>query len=300
MDTARVDYTYLSKTVASLDKGDNGALNSVLARSILGREIPIITLGKGKKAVLYVGAHQGTDGLTAGILLDFVRDYLRQYEKMGMVFDYSMKYLFEQRRIYVVPMVNPDGVEYAEHGVTRDNPLYERLLQMNGGADFSRWQANARGVDLNHNYATGFVSYKEKELASGIINGAPVGYSGEHPESEPETAAIGRFLRVQQESVRGVLSLHTQGEQILCSCGDCLSAKTMSAGRLLARLCGYRLVHPDGVSAAGGLSDWCIESLGRPAYTVKCGRGEGGVPPEDRPKIYERLRRALFSFPFFV
>ena len=29
--------------------------------------------------------------------------------------------------------------------------------------DFSHWQANARGVDLNHNYDSGFYEYKKIE-----------------------------------------------------------------------------------------------------------------------------------------
>ena len=45
---------------------------------------------------------------------------------------------------------------------------------MNGGSeDFTRWQANVRGVDLNHNYDAGFDAYKQLEPSLGITGGGP-------------------------------------------------------------------------------------------------------------------------------
>ena len=296
-----MDHAAVLQTEKRLLEENTSLKSATLTRSILGKRIPIFTLGEGKRAVLYVGAHHGMEGITAAVLLDFIADYLRQYEKRATVFEYPLEYIFRERKIYIVPMLNPDGVEYALHGVDKDNPLYERLIAMNGGSeDFSHWQANARGVDLNHNYDAGFAAYKEMEIAAGILNGAPTRYSGEFPESEPETAAICRFLRSRREEIQGVLTLHTQGEEIFCSCADALRAKTMAAGRILARFTGYRLARPEGLAAFGGLTDWCIAELGRPSYTLECGKGENPLPPNDHAAIYERLRRALFSFPFLV
>ena len=250
---------------------------TTLTRTILGREIPLLTLGRGKRAVLYVGAHSGTEGLTAEVLLDFAQEYLRQYKRLATVYEYPMRYLFEDRRIYIVPMLNPDGVEYVLHGLEAENPLRERVLRMNGGEDLSLWRANARGVDLGHNYDAGF----------GFS-----GRCGEHPESEPETAALCRFLRAHREEIMGVLSFHTGNGEIFCSCGDNLSAKTMAVGRVLSRFTGYRLHRPESLSPQGTLADWCINVLHRPAFTVDC----GGVPNAPTAAVYEHLRRLLFSF----
>lgn len=296
-----IDYSNMQSILKKL-LNENPLLKSeTLTRSILGRKIPLFTLGEGKRAVLYVAAHHGTEGIGAAVLLAFISDYLRHYEKGSTVFEYPMPYLFRERKIYLVPMLNPDGVEYAVNGVESENPLRERLLAMNKGSeDFSLWQANARGVDLNHNYDAGFGEYKQKEIEAGVINGAPTGYSGEFPESEPETAALCRFLRARREEIVGVLTLHTGGDEILCSCADTLTAKTMAAGRVLSRFTGYRLARPEGLAALGSLTDWCISVLARPAYTLKCGKSEAPLSTEESPKIYERLRRALFSFPFLV
>lgn len=297
MKELALDHQEVTDRLRALTDRYQVAHASVLTRSILGRDIPLITLGNGKHAVLYVGAHHGTDGMTAGILLDFIADYLEQRERGATVYGYPMKYLFEERRIYIVPMLNPDGVDYAVHGVQRDNPLYHRVLNMEGAEDFKGWKANARGVDLHHNYEAGFFEYRKERPKQ---TGAALDYGGEFPESEPETAALARFLRLQREEIVGVLSLHLRGKEIICSCGDHLSAKTMAVGRVLSRMTGYRLVRPEGVSAFGSLSDWCITKLGRPAYTVRCGARERTSAGDSRSLLYERLRRILFSFPCII
>lgn len=293
------DILSYAELVAALDSPGvlrGGVTYTALTRSIMGREIPLITVGQGERAVLYVGGHHGTEGATTAILLDFILDCIRQRERHSTVFEYSIDYLFEKRKLYIVPMLNPDGAEYVSGGVDSENPLYRRLLTMNEGEDFSSWQANARGVDLEHNYATGFLEYRQEAARQGILNGAPHGYGGEYPESEPETAALCRLLRLRREEIVGVLSLHGGEHSISCCCREKLTAKTMAAGRALARLCGYRLEHPDQTKARGRLGDWCIRELGRPAYRIGCGHaGAGG-----RQKGYESLRRALFSFPFLV
>lgn len=269
------------------------------ARSILGREIPVFTLGNGKKAVVYVGGLGGCEALLSLFLLDFLRDCMKQYEKDSKVCDVTVSYLLRERRIIVIPMLNPDGVSYANEGVREDNPLRARVLQMNGTEDFSTWQANARGVELSHNFDAGFLSHKNLEHAAGILNGAPQGYSGECPESEPETAALCRLLRFLGDDLLGLLEFHLGQGEISCSCKDKLSAKTMAAGRILGRATGYRLIGPEKVLPQGGLADWCIEKLSRPAYRVDCDITRF-TPERARVCLFEALRRALYTFPFML
>lgn len=271
----------------------------VLARSILGREIPVFTLGTGRKTVLYVGAHHGTDALSPAVLLEFIRDYALQYEKKATVYDIGITNLAAERRIVVVPLLNPDGAAYVKEGVLTNNPLYTRVMQMNGGERFSDWAANARGVDLARNYDSDFGARKDAEQRAGLLNGAGAGYSGEYPESEPETAALCRYLRFFEEELLGVLELDMGEERILCSCQDKLSAKTMAAGRILARALGYRGKGPDMTSPTGSLADWCIERLSRPAYRVFLPPMREDIP-SPRAVAFEKARRALYTFPFML
>ncbi len=295
---ANYDTTQLfAATNALCDKA--GVSFDILTRSILGRDIPVYRLGQGKKTVVYVAGHSGTDTLLSAVLLDFVCDYLKQYEKNSKVFDTSLSYLFAERSILLVPMLNPDGVGYVLEGALESNPLCARVRHMNGGNDFSTWRANARGVDLAYNYSTGFFAHKEWERAQGIISGGREAYSGEYPESEPETAALCRLLRFLGEDILGVLELQSGDGKLYCSCKDKLSAKTMAAGRILGRALALRDPTPQMVAPTGSLADWCIEKLSRPAYRLTCDVSQYSQE-KARTLLFEHLRRALYTFPFML
>ena len=277
------------------------ALSSVrcdmTSRSILGREIPVFTLGNGKKAVVYVGGIGGTEALLSLVLLDFIKDYHGQYERGGKVFDTGVPFLFAERRIIVVPMLNPDGASYALKGVSRHNPIRERVLKMNGSEDFAAWQANARGVDLSCNFNAGFGG--DRVNGHEMRGGAPSGFGGEYPESEPESAALCRLLRFLGEDLLGLVELRLGAGEIRCSCQHKLSAKTTAGGRILGRATGYRLIDPEKAVPQGSISDWCIEKLSRPAYRVDC---DATKYPRDKARVclFEALRRTFYTFPFML
>ena len=274
---------------------------STLGESVLGRSIPIITLGEGKKTFLYVGAHHGMEWMTSILLLRFINEYAEALKEGRRIYNAHIPYLFNERRIVVIPMLNPDGVSYAIDGIRVDNPLYARLERMNPEhPDYRRWQANARGVDLNHNYDWGFAEYKEMERAAGIYGGAPTRYSGECPESEPEVGYLCNYLRFNQPNVHAVLTLHTQGEEIYYMSGGEMTARSLSMAKALSRLCGYRLSEVEGLAAHGGLTDWCIHSLGIPSFTVECGKGENPLPLGEYFCVYAAMRQVFFEAPLLL
>ena len=146
---------------------------SYIGNSILDRPIPLITLGdkNAEKSVLYVGTHHACENICTSVLLRFINEYIGAYERFGQICQINMHYLNKMRKIHIVPMLNPDGVEYRLHGLENNNPIKDRVIAYNEGNDFSKWQSNARGVDLNHNYNAYFEEYKEIERARGITNG---------------------------------------------------------------------------------------------------------------------------------
>ncbi|MBE6597210.1 MAG: hypothetical protein E7641_06015 [Ruminococcaceae bacterium] len=266
-----------------------------LGESIMGRSIPVVTVGEGKKAVLYVGAHSAGDWITAILLLRYINEYCEIFSRGGGIYNLSSEYIFKNRTVYIVPMLNPDGVDYRLNGVQRENPLYERVIRMNGGDDdLSLWESNARGVELKFNYNSQFPEHKRLEAERGIGDGASAGYSGNMPESEPEVVGLCNFLRFNEE-IGAVISLHTKGERICLGHCDGTVPRAAEIGGRLSRITGYKLTEGD-----HGLCGWYMTEIGKPSFAIECGRGERSLSLVDEFGIYTALREMLFTVPTLI
>ena len=271
---------------------------SYIGSSVFERAIPLITLGEknAQKAVLYVATHHASENICTTVLLNFINDYLNAYERYAQMYQINIRYLFKMRKIYIIPMLNPDGVEYRLKGLSDDNPIKDRIVKYNSGEDFTRWNANARGVDLNHNYNAYFEEYKEIEKNLGIQNGKTK-YSGEYAESEPEISAIANFIRYNIDEIEGVLSLHTQGEEIYYKSRGYAPENSHHLIRLISKFTGYKPMDTEGTASYGGLTDWFIKEFNKPSFTIECGMGENPLPINQTVGIYARLKELLFTFP---
>lgn len=281
----------LAREIAVLSASYETLVARVLGKSLLGRPIPLLLVGRGRRKHLYVGAHHGAEAITSRLLLGFVSELLEAHAMGARPYGLDLSFLLESRMLCFVPMLNPDGVAIAmgEGG----DPLVERRRRMPGGDAPHRWQANARGVDLNHNYRVGFEEYKRLEGELGVLGGASSRYSGERAESEPESAALAAFARTVKPSL--VLSLHTQGEEIFWQGGGVTLPGAEAIARRLASLSGYRLAKAEGPAAYGGFCDYTTAALRIPSFTLECGKGENPLSPEDAPAIYRCLRRLFFE-----
>ena len=280
-------YEAMMNEIKNLQNSKLLAISSI-GRSLLGREIPLIRLGYGKESVLYVGTHHGMEWITTMLLLKYVSEMISSYENKDGNAD-----ILEEKTVYVVPMLNPDGVELQINGSDPMNPLYDRLHRMSGG-DYSKWQANGRGVDLNHNYDAGFDKYKVMEKELGILPGATK-FSGARPESEPETACLCAFIRTVEP--KSLIALHTQGEEIYYDFNGYAPAGARTMAEKMAKLSSYTVSHPEGSAGYGGLKDWFICEFDRPAFTLECGMGENPLPIDDLDKIYSDIKGILYKFP---
>ena len=269
----------------------HGMINhSIIARSILSRPIEAYFIGEGKRGITVLASHHALESITTNVAFLLI-DYILQKSKEGRINDVDCKMLLSKYSFWIVPCVNPDGVELRINGVS-DSLLRERQMRLSGG-DFTSWQANARGVDLNHNYDHRFAEYKQIEAEKGIVPG-PTLYSGEYPESEPETRGVANFIRTLMPSA--VVSLHTQGEEIY------YQPKGKRISRLaerLAKACGYSLAEPEGTAAYGGLADYC-GSLGIPSFTLELGNGKNPLPEADVPRIFSQIREAIALLPILL
>lgn len=299
--TSPIDYNTLMNTLQSFSEAYPFLGITYIGTSVLGRGIPMVTLGEGntgRKSVLYVGCHHGMEWITSAVLLRFIEDYCTAYENGYKLCNVNVRKLYGARCIHVVPQLNVDGADIQING-TDGCILEDRLIAMNGSDDFCSWQANARGVDLNHNYDAKFDVYKKLEAEMGIFGGSKTKYSGESPESEPEVASLCSFLRYSSD-VGAVLSLHSQGEEIYSTPDGVYIPRSNSIAKLLSRMTGYRLSVPEGSAAYGGLTDWVTSKLNKPSFTIECGKGKNPLPIGDTENIYSALREAFFSLPLLI
>ena len=270
-----------------------------IGESIFGRGIPMLTLGNGSKQVMYVGGLSGIDTLSTMMLLRFTNEYCEIKKRGGRIYNYSVEYLFATRRICIVPMLDVDGIEININGVSEENILKDRLLNMNGSEDFSLWSANGRGVALNRNFNCGFAEYKSAVNTAGMCTGAPDGYCGECPESEPETGALCSNIRYSGE-LRLALSLGRGGEKILYKTKVGTPVRGKSLAEAMARMSGYKLQdESDLADTYGSFFGWCTEELSIPAFDVRCGNLNAKYP-ESYFELYARVREILFTLPALI
>ena len=181
-----------------------------IGQSWEGRELYGIRIGKGHRNCLYVGAHHALEYCTTDILLKFAFEFCKSIENKTKLKGYNSKLIYEKVSLYIIPMLNPDGVELVLNGISKAHPLYERVTKMNNGSDnFSSWQSNIRGVDLNHNYNAGWLEGKMGERQLNIFFAGNTRYGGEYPESEKETAALCSFVKSVLPKM--VVAFHAQG-----------------------------------------------------------------------------------------
>jgi len=249
-----------------------------VGHSILSVPLRCLICGAGQPLTLYVGVHHALEDVTGKILLAFAGDVAS-----GRVQPPGTQ--------MILPLLNPDGVALRTDGADPACPLYDRQMRMSGG-DFSDWQANARGVDLNHNYDAGFAAYRVRMREMGITGGCATRYAGTSPLSEPESAALAGLIRTVLPDA--VVTLHTQGRELFC--GASPAPHVRFAARLLARRIGYRLSVPTGAAAYGGLTDW-LARIGIPAVTVECGSGVNPLPPRQAPALYREVAPLLIHAP---
>lgn len=260
-----------------------------IGQTALGRDIYGIVLGGGREAVLYAAAFHGQEWITSLILLRLCEEMAAALNGDGVLVDMDLQQALAGRSLVMVPQVNPDGVEIALHGpetAGRYMPLVSAL-----DPEGKHWQANARGVDINHNFDAGWKELKAMELENGIHGPSPRQWCGPAPESEAETAALVKLCH--RAKFRHVLALHSQGEEIYWRYGDRTPVRARTMADILGASSGYRVADPEGMASHGGFKDWFISAFGRPGFTIEFGLGENPLPLEDFEPIYRKTREML-------
>ena len=258
-----------------------------IGKSVLGRDIYAAKIGVAERQVLYSGAIHGSEWLTATTLMLFLEQYAAALSNDSNYSLSSARNALFGKSIVVVPISNPDGYEIARGGAATAGNMAESVRQIAGNTDLKYWNANVRGVDLNHNFDAGFEQMKQIEQADGITGPSPRRYGGEKPESEPESFALAEYCR--NNYVAELLSIHSQGEEIYWQFGDNTPEKSYRLAQLFSTASGYAVAQPAPGASYAGFKDWFIQEFGRPGFTLEIGRGINPLDPSLLYGIYQNL-----------
>lgn len=288
-DAQIIDYAALRRCVGGLWETYPFLKVTQIGRSHAGRSIFSLSIGSAKTCVLFAAGFHGSEWITEWLLLRFAEDLCRSVQAKEEYAGVDIASFLQRREILLVPCVNPDGAEIFLHGAEAAGE-FAPLVRAHSAEDIP-WNANAAGVDINHNFDAGWEKLRAAEKKNGIDAPAPRQFGGAFPESEPETRALCDLVR--RRKPKHVLAFHSQGEEIFWRYGKNDPPQAQTLMHIFSAVSGYKPVRNAGLYAHGGFKDWFIQTFQRPGFTVEVGKGTNPLPPAEFEAVYEKVQKML-------
>lgn len=250
----------------------------IFGHSVRGTPLYALSLGEGRRRVLYTAAHHANEWITAPLLMQYIEALLAADAAGETVGGAEAQEILFAARITLVPLVNPDGVDLVTGALPPSWRAGAEAIARNWpGIPFpDGWKANLQGTDLNLQYPAGWNTAREIKFAQGYTGPAPRDYVGPAPLTAPESAALAALTRRLDPAL--ILAYHTQGEVIYWQYRNAAPEGSRELGDRLAEVSGYALADTPYASAWAGYKDWFIADFDRPGYTVEAGAGENPLP----------------------
>lgn len=256
-------------------------------KSVMGRPLWSLSLGRGENRVLYSGAYHANEWITTPLLLKFVEQLARAYAEGGELAMHSAAELLDYATVFVAPMLDPDGVDLVTGELTGGEYYLGAEAVARNYPRFSfpsGWKANIRGVDLNLQFPAGWEQARRNKAELGIVSPAPADFVGASPLSASESRAMYDYTLSVDPSL--VLAYHTQGEVIYWRYDGYAPPGTAQIAEAFSRVSSYRAQDTPYVSGFAGYKDWVISALDKPAFTIEAGRGVNPLPLSAFDGIY--------------
>ena len=263
--------------------------SEILTTTVFQRPIRTLVMGTGPRKVLFTAAHHANEWITALILLKFAEDFGKAVSEGSTIFGVDANLIARQNAIYMVPLVNPDGVDLVTGALQPGSiqfDLAQRLSRDYPEIPFpDGWKANLLGVDLNLQYPAGWLQAREIKFSQGYTQPGPRDYVGRAPLNQVETKALAGYTEFLDPAL--VLAFHSQGKEIYWKFGDFFVPGAQELAEEFARLSGYTVADTPYASGFAGYKDWFIQYFRKPGFTIEVGQGENPLPIEQFPEIYK-------------
>lgn len=222
--------------------------------------------------VLYTSIHHAREPGGLSVLIFYLYYLCENYATNP-----EIQYLLNNRELYFIPMINPDGYVYNEVTNSSGGGMWRKNRRNNGGTF---------GVDLNRNYGHEW-AYDDDGSSP---NSADDTFRGANAFSEPETQAVRNFCNAHQFKI--ALNYHTYSNLLIYPWGYVPSfytpdsAQFVEYGKLMTKVNNYQYGTGDqtvGYVTNGDSDDWMYgEQLSKPkimSLTPECGTASDGFWP---------------------
>lgn len=289
------NYYILKQNLEILNKTFPFLNIQTVGKSVLDNDIDVVKLGTGPKKVFYAASFHSNEWITSVVLMKFIEDYCNSFINNSKLYGYSVKQLFSSCSIYIMPMVNPDGVNLVTNSLDKNSISFLNAKKIaNSFPNISfpdGWKANINGVDLNLQFPAKWLTARDIKYKQGFIKPAPRDFVGYGPLTEPEAIAIYDFTISHNFNL--VIAFHTQGKEIYWQFSDYMPPKSWFIGNKFAVSSGYTLTDTPYNSSFAGFKDWFIQDYNRPGYTIEAGFGVSPLPISQFDEIYKDISGIL-------
>ena len=258
-----------------------------IGRSVLGVPILYMKMGTGKQKVFYNASFHANEAICCPVLLRFAEQLAEAYSTRNRFYGVDVSRLFRKVTLYLVPMVNPDGVDLVNGAITDEKVLQnvEEIANRYPGIPYpGGWKANIRGVDLNLQFPAEWNLARETKFEQGFTTFAPRDFVGEGPLTEPESLAVYNFTL--KENFDLILAYHSQGEVIYWKFLEYEPPRSKEIALYFGEVSGYAVELTPIASGYAGYKDWFIQNYNRPGYTIEVGMGINPLPVTQFEQIY--------------